>query len=446
MTIRILSSYLVLFLLLSPLGTYASQDGLTLDDCVKMALERNEKVIGAQYGVNAAEGQLTEASANFWPVLDYQYRAAPVPTDVSRAVDSFFEGQVAMFNSLHVGVGIPLTAFGQIKTAKDLARHGIEAAKLGVTKEKGVLASQVTILYYGIQLAAEIDGLLRDALEKINRRIETEEAKDLPALSPIEMVKLKLFRAELMTRRAEILYNRRVAEEGLRIQLALPDDRQLHLSSYRLLSTSEPLRTPEELLAIAAEKRPEARLSDVGVAAKSKQFELEKLKLRPRAGVGLFADVGRTTSSVSGLTATDDFSDPFNFTRAGVGFQLEGKIDFHGAAGRIDKAKAEYLKASYERNIAKRGLGLEVRKAHEQARRAQENMSRAEEAEKLARQMLFLAKSNMEIGVDGKDDYAEALKNVLLTRGLHFQSIFDYNVAMAELTRVTGESNDAPKE
>ena len=109
---------------------------LSLEDCIELALSQNQKAKSAQLGVQAANYQLDEARANFWPVLEYQYRTAPVPTQLDRALASFFEGNVTMFNAIHLGVGIPISGFGQLKTAQDLARSGIAAARQRERKDR----------------------------------------------------------------------------------------------------------------------------------------------------------------------------------------------------------------------------------------------------------------------------------------------------------------------
>ena len=65
---------------------------LNLDDCIRLAVQRNKRLIAAGYEIDAARSQLTEAKALLWPVLEYKYRMAPVPKDVDDAFNKFFEG------------------------------------------------------------------------------------------------------------------------------------------------------------------------------------------------------------------------------------------------------------------------------------------------------------------------------------------------------------------
>lgn len=411
---------------------------LTLDECVELALERNPKSNAMSYDVDAARAQLMEADALFWPVLEYRYRGAPVPKDVDRAINSFFDGQITFFNTLNLGIGAPIATFGQIQTLKRMAEGGIEAAKQNEVKEKSDTILQVKQLYYGMQFASEIQHLLSGARDELNGKIDDEEVKELPDINPIDLLKLKALSVELERRLAETEENARLAAEGMRIQLDFPPDASLALKDYHLEPIPVALSTLDKYVEASMANRPDAKLVEIGVLTKQRQHTLEKRKLMPKAIVGAFFEIGGTTSAVQGLQATDDFNDPFNFKRAGVGLQIEGRFDFHGAAARIKKTRAEYMKALLQSRIAKRGLSLETQKNFLQVKRLAENVRRAKRSESLARQQLFLAKSNIDVGIGETSEFGEALKSLLLARAEYFKTVFDYNIGLAQLEKVVG--------
>lgn len=410
----------------------------SLEVCIEMALERNSRLRAAGYEIEAAKARLAEASATLWPVLEYQYRMAPVPKDVDDAFNKFFEGQVTLFNGLHVGVGIPLMTFGQISTAKRMAEGGVDAAELGSAKLREETVFQVEKLYYGILLAAETKKLLKDAVEKLNKKIDEEEGREVPEMDPYDLLQMKVFRTDLERRLEETIHNMDLAYEGLRIQMGLPSGARLGLDTNNLLPVIARLGPMAGYVDTAMDVKPDVKLLDIGVETKRRQYHLEKYKLMPQVGMGFFVDLGRSAGFIRGLQLTDDFNDPFNYTRAGLGLQFKGTIDFHGTYGRIRKARAEYLKAAHERQIARRALALDIRNSYLEARRAQDNVRRAKKAESMARQMMFLSKLNLDTGIGDEEKYADALKLVLLTRGQYFKSVFDYNLALSDLARHVG--------
>ncbi len=427
---------------------------LTLDDCIERALMHNMKLKAAGKDVEAAYGQLTEAKAQFWPVLEYNYRMAPVPVDVDDAFNKFFEGQVTFFNSIHVGIGVPITAFGQLHMAKKLAQGGVEAARIKSRQAESDVIYQVKQIYYGIQFAKETIKLLNEAVEKINNKLKSngeeesegeeelsdEETKeeDPLELDPYDRLQLKAFRTELERQLDMANQNLELAYDGMRIQLDLEPGVQIELDTNQLKPKLADLDREEQFVDASMTYQHDVKLLDIGVETRRRQYKLEKYKLLPRAGFGFFMDFGRTTGEVRGLQLTDDFNDPFNYTRAGVGLQLKGTIDFHGAYGRIKKARAEYHKAAYERMIARRALTLDIRKAYLEAKKAKTNVARTKKELSMANQMMFLSRVNMDIGIGDRERYTDALKYVLLSRGRYFKAIFDYNMALAELEKRVG--------
>ncbi len=430
---------------------------LSLDDCIDRALERNMQLKAAGKDIEAAEGQLTEAKAAFWPVMEYRYRMAPVPTDVDDAWGRFWAGDVTFFNSIHIGIGVPLTTFGQLHMAKRLAQGGVEAARIKTRQAEGDVIFQVKKIYYGIQLAHESIKLLNEAVGKIDDKIRAEEERSEredegeedeledvnDRLDPYDVLQLKAFKAELERRREEARQNMSLAYDAMRIQLDLEPGQDIELDSANLKPKLASLDREEEFVDGGMKHQHEVSLMDIGVETRKRQYKLEKYKLFPRAGFGFFMDVGRSAGEIRGLQLTDDYNDPFNYTRAGIGLELKGTIDFHGAYGRIKKARAEYHKAVYERMIGRRALTTDIRKAYLEAKRAQLDVARTKKEWSMANQMMFLSKVNMDIGIGDKDKYADALKYVLLSRGRYFKSIFEYNMALAELERRIGRERYA---
>jgi len=411
---------------------------LTLDDCIRLALENNEKLKGAGYAISAAEAKLKEAKAAFWPVVDYEYWIAPVPTDAQRAFDAFFEGELALFNRIKVGIGIPVFASGQLKTAIQLGRQGVAASQQLNIKERESVIFQVKQLYYGVLLASELDKLLSDAINKINNKLKEEEEMEVPAHSPYDLLKLRVFRTELEKRRNEARDNRQIALDGLRIQMGLSEDIKFRLATSLLKPEVVELSSMERYLEASMEHRPDVHLLDIGVNSKKLEYRLEKQKLGPKAGLGFYIDIGRVSSPIKNLALQDDFNDPFDFSRAGFGMKLSGMLDFHSSAAKIKKAKAEYLKAVYDRMIANKGLKLELEKAFLTAQRRKEDVKRTRAAESMARQMMFLSKSNYELGIGDEKDYTDALQLVLLSRGQYFEAVYNYNIALADLEQKVG--------
>lgn len=411
---------------------------LALQDCLRLASRHHQKLKAKDYEIDAARWRLVEAEARFWPVIDYKYRAAPVPQDASNAAEAFFTGDITFFNSIRVAGGMPLYAFEQLTVAQKLAHQGILAAEVRREKEEGEIHFEVKQLYYAIQVANDLALIANDALEKIKNKLrEEEETKEH---SPYEISKLKIYKLDIAKRLSEAIQKEKVAREALRVQLGLEPDQPFALAKEYIAAMASELRPLAFYLERAAADRPDSHLIAIGVEAKRLEYVLEKKKNFPQIGFGGFIEFGRTTNRIRNVGTTDDFNNPFNFTRAGLGLEMQGKLDFHGSGARINRLNSEYFKASLEGDLAKRGIALEVENVYREALRAQENLYRAEEKRKLARQMLFFSKTNIEVGVGEEKEYTDALQLVLESRAEYLKAVFDFNVALAKLDWKVGKS------
>lgn len=416
---------------------------VTLEDSIKSAIANNGKLGAAAFDVEAAQAQLTEARARGWPIFEYEYQTAPVPGDVSQAIDSFFSGDVAWLHRMKVGVGLPIYSFGKLSTVKSLAKQGVTASYEQQRRELATVVSEVRQLYYGIQFGDDIRNLLADASKQIQERLNKAEAagpdtSNPDSLPPTERLKLSVYLAEIEKRADEAEGKQALAREALRIQLGFPPRTRVVLAQVGQRKVNIRLGSLEKYISDAKTSKAEAQLLDVGTEAKRLEYKLEKQKSYPDIGVGGFFELGRTVGDVTGLSATDDFNDPFNFTRAGIGLQLKGRFDPHGAKARVKKKRSEYYKVKTQREIAKEGLSLQAYQAYIEAQTAKEQVVRAERSEKDARRLMFLTKSNLEIGVGDNNDYAESLKSVLLSRAQHLESIFNWNKSIAKLDEAIG--------
>ncbi len=405
---------------------------LGLKDCIQMTLLNNKELKAKNYEVEVAEWKLNEARPKGIPVFEYEFLSAPAPRNVDAAVESFFEGDITYFQKGHIGFGIPVMSFGKLKLAQELAKSGIAAEKEKKIDKQNDVLLQVHKLYYGLLLAKDVHVLLNDALKhmesEIRRRGESTEPSD-----PVELVRLKLFRYEILKRLGETERRTSLARDGLLIQMGLKRDTQYSLMEDHLQPVDFELREFDYYLELSRKYRPKGRLVDIGLKATETLYSLEKRKIAPDIGIGGFFEFGVTTNPIEGLVLTDDFNNPFNFTRIGVGLRIKGELNINQYRSKIKQAQAEYFKTAANKNAADEGLMLDLKETYLNVQQGKIDMENANRAMKLARQYVFITKTNADIGVGDKKDYSDALQAYLVARGRYLESVFDYNVAVATL-------------
>lgn len=408
---------------------------LNLQECLHRAFLFNRELAVADSSIKTAEEKEREVRRIGYPVIDYEYNVGPAPQDASRAVESFFSGDLTVFNKFRVGVGVPLETFGKVGTGKELARLGTGAEREKRVEKKSEVALKVSQLYNGILLSREIRRLIKAARDELKKEIDKREGRE--GGNPSELLKLKLFHAELERGVEEVDKREIMAKEALRVLIDVDPTVRFDLASERLNPERRRIDRFENYREEALANRSDLKQVEIGYQVRENQLKLEKRLLNPNLGVGAFFEMGRTPN-VTGQTATDDFSDPLNFTRAGVGLRLTGQFDFHGSAAKIRQAKSELFKTGIQRELAREGAVLEVKEAFLNVQNAHQEIERTEEAGKLSRQLLFLTQSNYDIGLAESKDLIDALQSFLETRGKYFEAIFNYNTAVAKLDNKIG--------
>ena len=113
---------------------------------------------------------------------------------------------------------IPLWTFGKITNTWDAAEAGAKAAEHGVDKERNELRLAVRRTYYGAKAARETLLIVRDEVASIDRYIPALERKVATGdADEIDLLKLRMERAELEAREAEARMQEAKALAGLAI-------------------------------------------------------------------------------------------------------------------------------------------------------------------------------------------------------------------------------------
>ncbi|MFO1463794.1 MAG: TolC family protein [bacterium] len=419
-------------LLPPPEVSMAEGPKLSLGDCVQMALLNNREVRAKDYDIEIAQNKLREAQPRGIPSFEYEFLTFPAPRDADHAVSSFFDGNVTFAQRGKISMGIPLTTFGKIGIAQELARNGIAAEQEKKLDKQNDTVLKVKQLYYGLLLAKDVRELFTDANRHLENEVRRRESSS-EATDPVELVRLKLFRYEVLNRLLDTDKKAALAREGLRIQLGMERGTQFAIQDEHLTPVDTEIKDFDYYLEMNRKNNPKNRLLDIGVRASEAQYRLEKRKIAPDVGIGGFYEFGVTAKPISGIDLTDDFNDPFNFNRVGFGLRVKGDINIKQYIAKTRAAQADYFKNALNKSIADEGLELELKDAYLSVLQTREAMENGYRAMKLARQYVFLTKTNVDIGVGDKKDYSDALQAYLVSRGRYLESVFNYNVAVATL-------------
>lgn len=416
---------------------------LNLEQCFDLALRNNEEIKAAGHDVEYIIAKKIEATKRYVPVTSYKYRVGPVPRDVDHPSDSIGNLDLSVFNSFHVETGAPVTTFGRLTLAQSLADLGIDLKSLEKQKKADEVLLNVYKLYQGILLARELKGLINQGLDAISGKIEEMEKEE--TTDQLGILKLRVILYEAERKMQEAINKEELAVATLKVLMGMEDEVDFDIVDKSLRQEKFVLRSFEDMLAESKNYRPEFKQLEKGVLAKEKQVELEKKEYLPNVGWGGFVDIG-LTPGIRGDENDNTFENPFNYKRAGVGMELSGKLDFRGTKSRVEQAQAEYLKVISQKRAATHGLELDIKKSYLDLKQSQFLLSRAQGDTRAAKQIVFLTKSNLDIGLGEKKDYLDALQSFLVFEGRSYEAIFNYNTSVANLKVKMGELYPEQKE
>ncbi|MBU0506406.1 MAG: TolC family protein [bacterium] len=413
---------------------------LNINECVEMALRNNEDIKAAGFDIYTYIARKIEATKRYIPVMEYKYRIAPVPRDLNNPAESFLDGDISVLNSIKITAGIPITTFGRLEFSKQLADIGIDAGRLKKKQKADEIVLDIYKLYHGILLARELKVLATKGLNAVDEKIgelEKEENTD-----QLQILKLKAIFYEVEKRMDEANMKEIIALAMLKVRMGIEDDVNFDLKDRYLKREYYKAKSFDKLLEKSKETRPEFKLLLHQVAAKEKQIILEKKEYFPKLIMGGFFEYGYSPGIIGDETDSD-YTNPFNFLKAGGGFELSSQLDFRKIKSRVELAKAEHLKAISDKRSKYRLLEIDLKNAHLEYLQRQKLLDRAEKEKRSARQIVFLTKSNLDIGLGDKKDYLEALQSYLLIQATVFENMYKYNLAIATLRHKLGTLTQA---
>ncbi|HEX9621851.1 MAG TPA: TolC family protein [Polyangiaceae bacterium] len=424
----------------APRVTARAARTLTLQRCLELAEWNYPKVRQALARLEKKRAQLDEAHTAPFSRFSATAGAGLAPTvrgtnvfspnsDVSLSSNMAFAWQFGV-----QGV-VPLWTFGKIESLWDAAEAQVGVGEHEVKKERNDVRLAVREAYYGAQLAHDSAYLVQSALKRLGTYIANlEQGVRDGSGDDIELVKVKMYSAELEARESEALRQHRIALLGLRFltgvkgEVALPDE------PLRRLPHS--LGPVERYLAAARLFRPEINMARAGVLARSAQLGLSRARHFPDFGLALSASFTRAPE------VTDQRNpfvrDPGNVSSYGAGLVLHWELDFLPQAARVAQARAELEEMRATERLALGGVAVEVEKAFAQARDADRRLDALSRATELAKQWLIKVQQGIDVGTMEDEDLVDPTKEYALKRFARMSAVYDYNLAMAKLAQVTG--------
>ncbi|MGO8988133.1 MAG: TolC family protein [bacterium] len=415
-----------------------SQAPLTLEESIKIAMERSLTVHSAVMGVEGSEFRRKEAITNFLPQWtgQYSYIKWSYPFFIGNFTPSVlgnsqFSSSVYNFNTtvnqpLFTG-GLNLATYRSAKLGVDLSKESLETAKRD-------LVLQVRVGYFTILRAEKFLAVAEQQVKNFEAQLEVTQAFFDVGIVPKNDVLL-----------AEV--NLANAKQQL---VKAANDLATAKASFNILLRRE-VDTPFEVVDILAHKafplsfdqsleealrlRPEVKTAQLNIDQAKENVKVARAGFFPT--IGLAGNYSRSSDwwmlangSERPLSASDNWS-----VQALATFTLWnwGNTAFKVGENRVKVKQAEDAKTQLIDSVT-----LEVKDDYLNMQVAERNIRTAEKSIEQAEENLRMNEERYKYQVSTQTDVVNAVTLLAQARVNYYGALSDFNVAKAQLERAMG--------
>jgi outer membrane protein TolC len=416
---------------------------LSLQDIIQIGLEVSPKLWEQRSVIDQAEAQLGQAKAGRLPRMNYLQIAGLIPEAKGTATFSpssrldLLTG-LGPFTRLELKVNQPLYTFGKLKAHIEAAEKGLEAKEASLAGFEGQVIATLKELYYMILLNEDLYRLVSGTEEELGKAVEKAEElleEDEGKLTQHDILKLRYGYNRSGGKRLEIEKAKRLLHSALRSLLYFKEDEDFVLTEKRLKPVKVTLDGLDIYKKLAAKRRPEWKQLDAGIEAKQAELLAEKKQYYP--DIFAFGLLEYATAPNRDKQENPFVLEEFNFFWGGAYLGWRMALDF-GMPKKVAEKRAELLALQHQKREATTGMLLEVEKAYQEVVEKRESLKFARKARKNGRALSALSAANFYIGLGEAKEVFEAFQMYTEGAAEYYMAIKNFNMAVAELARVTG--------
>ena len=436
----------ILFFLLLGSSIILASEELTLEESIKIALEKSLSIYSAKEEIKAKEFEELSTKADFLPKLSTSYTYTRLDNDTvndaksTYSYPSFSPRGVSPLDTntyqFNITVTQPLFTGWRLTILREIASLGVDTAK--IQKETAIqdLVLNVKEAYFGILKAGKLENVARQSVELLEAQLRVSQAfydegiiaKNDLLQTEVQMAQARqnLIKAENGVEIVKSLFNK-LLRRGLNQGVKIKDI--LDYYPIRLLL--------DQCMEKAGQNRPEIKEVSLNVMSAEKAIDLSKSSYYP--SVTLIGNYQREADDI--LLDSSPGEDPDNWTitlKGGWTFWEWRKKRHDVAAARAKLAKANYILKEIKDNIQ-----LEVKEAYLLLREAEKNIQVAKKAVVQAEENFRMNEERYKQQVATSTDVLDALTLLTQARTNHFNALSEHNTAWARLERAMGVGYNA---
>jgi len=410
-----------------------AQKPLTLEESIKIALERNLKLHSAVEGVIGSEFRRRAAMTDFFAKWtgQYSYTRYNDPTSVGYGGISAlgFGGTSRDVYNLGTTISQPLFAGGSILSNYRLEKLGVDVSKTDVETVKRDIVLQVREGYFNILRAEKFFDVAKQAVKQFEAQLEVSKAFFEVGIIPKNdllqsEVRLANARQSLVKAENDVILAKSLFNSLLRREISAPLQ-VVDILEYKPF----PLRF-EQSLEEALKQRPEIKNAESKVNQAKESVKIARSGFFPTIGLS-----GNYYRSSEELGLMGDLRGERWTIQALATFTIG---DWGKTAYKVGESKVKVTQAEDSKTQLIDGIILEVKDDYQNMLVAEKNISVAEKSIEQAEENLRLNEERYKYQVATATDVLDAVTLLAQARVNYYSALADFNVTRARLDRAMG--------
>jgi outer membrane protein TolC len=415
------------------------QYNLNLDQCLKMAYEKNKILLQSEEKINAAKYQIDEARSGFYPQLSFSGSY----TRLGRVPGFDFEGmsfgdiqippsktEIGTANNYNLTLSLqqPLFTWGRIKNSYHISKYGLSLTREEYRKTRQEIKFNVTDLFYNILLARELIKVREGSIARTEDHLATvQERYDKGYASEFDVlrVKVQLANAKPPLVQAKNLYH--LSLDNLKNLLGISLGYSVNLEGSLSFDPIEVDKNQAEYFAF--QNRSELKLVNQQRRIGRKALALAKAGNKP----SLFGSANYEYKRP--FYSEDEWKTDWNFTLSLSLPIFDGFL----TRAKVRGAKSNLKQLDITEKQIKDKIKLDISQAISDLNLARENIISQQENVKQARESLRIATVQYQKGMLTNLELMDTEFALTVAETNHLQALSDYLIAKARYEKAIGK-------
>jgi outer membrane protein TolC len=348
---------------------------------------------------------------------------------------------------------IPLITFGKISSGQEAAQAGFKAYEYALQSATRSFDTMVYQAYFGLQLTSQIAKIFADGQKEISKFKETIQKdidQDGGKYNQNDLRKLLIREAEIAIKKTELDSIEEQTWGSIHILCKAPKltqvqeidqiakstskyQSQYQLDQYELKALKIALKSDDVYFQKALENQPELKAAQWAVNARKAQVDLSQAQFMPNIALMSFLNFAKSNSAQDN---PDPFAnDPFNVFSWGAYLGIDWRFDFSRMIADVKRAKAVLQQSEAEQEALIQKTKMDLLERMTQIQKFEQVQKLRKDALKSAKQWFTSSALNTASGLGNSsaDDLTRALAAYYEAAINHYQSISEYNIAVAKL-------------